>query len=131
VVRAGLLVVAVLPVVFACSSGRARITHLTAPDPDGCYVEVFEQSHFSGPRDFINGPAKYARLNNLPFGGRWRNRIRSLKVGPAATVTAWAGEDFEAASLRFGPDRHHESLSEAFSARIGSLEIACRRASTP
>lgn len=129
--RSRLLVVATLPLVFACSSSRARIAHLTAPDPTGCYVEVFEEPQFTGPRDFINGPAKYARLTDLPFGARWRNRIRSLKVGPAATMTAWAGEDFEALSVRFGPDRHHGRLSEAFSGKIGSVEIACRRATGP
>ena len=35
------------------------------PDPGGCYVLVYEEPNFMGPREFINGPGKYATLGEL------------------------------------------------------------------
>ena len=113
----------------ACRAGQPTITHLNAPDPGGCYVEVFDREQFSGQRDFINGPAKYGRLTELPFGARWHNRIRSFRVGPAATFTGWASPNFDGVSVRVGPERTQRRLSEAFSGRVASIEIACRNAS--
>ena len=124
--RTGIVLVAILALA-GCGARRSRIAHLTAPDPYGCYIEVFDDQHFRGERDFINGPVKHARLTERVLAASWRHRIRSLKVGPAATMTAWAAEGFEGVSLRLGPDRHHPRLTETFSGKIASLQIDCDR----
>jgi hypothetical protein len=120
---------AVISLMLVACSGctrAARIAHASAPNPTGCYVEVFAGERASGERDFINGPGKYWRLTALPFGARWHNRIRSLRVGPAATVTAWAREGFEGPSIQFRPEQKVPSLTDTFSGRIASLQIACK-----
>ena len=86
---------------------------------------MFEGENFQGRRDFINGPAKLWDLDDLPFGADWGDRIRSLRVGPNATVTAWVREGFEGEYMRSGADRSHPKLLPAFSAGISSLQIAC------
>ena len=95
------------------------------PDPGGCYVLVYEQPEFVGAREFINGPAKYSTLTALPFRANWRRRIRSARVGLAATVTAWVQEAFQGASMMLRADSSYPRLSNTFSGRVESMEVAC------
>jgi hypothetical protein len=109
----------------ACSRQRAFVNY-SAPDPTGCFVQVYEKPEFAGAREFLNGPHKYATLGNLPGGVSWRNRIRSLRVGPAiTTVTLWTDEVFSGSAVRLGPDRPVPRLHDAFAGQVESLEIAC------
>jgi hypothetical protein len=110
---------------FACGGRRAPIAHASAPDPAGCFIEVFAEEDFRGPREFLNGPAKYWHLKRLPFRQDWHERIRSLRVGPGATAQLWARQGFEGDALKFGPDRSHPRLLPEFSAKVASLQIAC------
>lgn len=123
--KLALIALALVSILAACAKPRAS-GHLTMPHPEGCYVEVFDAAGFRGNRDFINGPVKHATLSELPGGGNWKRRVLSLKAGPAATVRAWAAEDFAGASLRLRPEQQAPTLSEAFSAKIESLQIECR-----
>jgi hypothetical protein len=95
------------------------------PDPGGCYVLVYAEPHFVGPREFVNGPEKYYTLRNLPFGANWRKRIRSAEVGLGATVTMWKDEGFEGASMRLSADTKYPRLPPTFDERIESLAVAC------
>ena len=97
-----------------CAGGRAvePFRSATMPDPGGCYVIVYEQPQFGGAREFINGPVKYATLKNLPFRANWRRRIRSVQVGPTASVTIWEGEGSKGASQTLSSDSRHPELSE-------------------
>jgi len=97
----------------------------TMPDPGGCYALVYEQSEFMGAREFINGPVRYSKLEDLPFRANWRRRIRSVQVGPTAAVTIWAGEAMQEASQAFPANSKHPVLSEPLSGRVQSLEIRC------
>ena len=100
---------------------------LRAPNPNGCYAIVYERPHFSGTRDLLNGPARLSRLEQLPNTNdtNWQNQIRSLRVGPGATVMAYAEPAFSGHSQQFGPGTEHPRLERALSARIQSLEMAC------
>jgi len=55
----------------------------------------------------------------------WRNRIRSLVVGPGATVTVYTDTTFTGISRQFAPDSKPARFESAISARIKSLVIAC------
>ena len=76
----------VLIVTLIASSGCARPAALSvplpAPNPNGCYVMVFEQPEFSGSGDVLNCPWKWASLDGLRKTNHdgWRNRIRSLRT---------------------------------------------------
>jgi hypothetical protein len=121
--RCALLVVVAL--LAGCGSRPPAAARRTAPEPGGCYVEVFDQPDLAGASDFINGPARHFTLRDLPFRADWHNRIRSLRVGPGATLTAWARDGFQGDAFRSGPDRTHRTLPEAFTGKIASLQITC------
>jgi hypothetical protein len=89
---------------------------------------VFDAPKFGGMHNFINGPSKHRSLANLPGGGNWDARIRSLKVGPGALVRAWAAEDFAGVSLRATPEQQQADLSDGFDRKIQSLQVECRTA---
>jgi hypothetical protein len=94
-------------------------------DPGGCYALVYEHERFTGAREFINGPRRYASLGDLPFRANWRRRIRSIYVGPAASVTMWTEKGWEGASQTISADIKEPFLSKPLSGRVQSLEISC------
>jgi hypothetical protein len=96
------------------------------PSPNGCYVLVSDKEGLGGAREYINGPAKFFVLTELPFGSSWHHRIRSMRAGPQATATAWADQGFQGLSLRLAPNTEQRTLSAGLSGRIESLEIACQ-----
>jgi hypothetical protein len=96
------------------------------PDPGGCYVVVYEQPDFTGAREYINGPRSYATLGDLPFRSNWRRRIRSVHVGPTASVTMWGSEGFQGMPRRF-PANAKQTTLEALSGRVESLDVECER----
>jgi hypothetical protein len=113
--------------------GLAGCTHavtraaLRAPNPNGCYAIVYEQPLFGGAGDVLNGPARLSGLERVPNTNEanWHRRIRSLRVGPGATVRAYAETSFKGPSQLFGAGTLHPQLQQALSARIESLEVTC------
>ena len=97
------------------------------PDPGGCYVLVYEEPNFMGPREFINGPGKHATLENLPFRANWQRRIRSVEVGPTASAAIWEGKGSQGTSQALSPDSRYAELSKPLNGRAQSLEIRCTR----
>ena len=95
------------------------------PSPDGCFVQVWDAPRLEGTADYINGPRQYATLRDLPAGKAWSGRIRSLKVGPGALVTAHAGERFSGSSLSLERGRSYAELPASIRGRIESLQIEC------
>jgi hypothetical protein len=118
-------IVALLPVA-ACAHSVTR-PGLRAPNPNGCYAIVYEHPSFGGAGDVLNGPARLPRLEQVPETNQrnWRRRIRSLRVGRAAAVTAYVETAFKGQAQQFGPGTEHPRLDPAISARIQSLELAC------
>jgi len=96
------------------------------PDPGGCYVVVYEQPEFRGAREYINGPRRYATLDDLPFRSNWRRRIRSVHVGSNASVTMWTRERFAGAGRQF-PTNAKQATLEALSGQVQSLDVECAR----
>ena len=110
---------------MGCAARAVNSRGGAMPDPGGCYVEVYDQPEFMGAREFINGPARHATLNVLPFRADWRHRIRSARVGPDATVTAWVDEGFQGAFVTWNAESSYPLLSPAFSGEVESLDVTC------
>jgi hypothetical protein len=102
---------------------------MRSPNPNGCYVMVFEGPAYDLQADVLNGPNRWPRLDGLKETNhqRWANRIRSLRVGATATVTAFTEQDFRGSRAQYSSEAHHPDLSPEISANIESLEIACGR----
>jgi hypothetical protein len=114
-------------VAFAGCAHPVTNSRLRAPNPNGCYTVVYEKPSFEGAGDVLNGPARLPILEQVPQANvrNWQRRIRSLRVGPTATVTAYVGTSFKGHSQQFGPQTEHPRLDQTLSARIQSLEVAC------
>ena len=106
---------------------RAIPVALRAPNPSGCYAAVYARPSFDGTGDVLNGPGRLSTLGRLPNTNEanWNRRIRSLRVGSRATVTAYVETAFRGHSQQFGPGTEHPRLDQALSARIQSLEVTC------
>ena len=74
----------------------------------------------------MNGPARWPKLDGL-FANHenWRNRIRSVDVGPAATVTVYTDAAFQRAVTALEPNSKQPRLDSELSARIESVGLAC------
>jgi hypothetical protein len=101
---------------------------MTAPNPEGCYVKVFDQPQLRGTADFVNGPMRYVTLAALPNGANWTSRIRSLEVRPGATATAWADANFTGTSIELRVDTRYTTLATALVGNIESLDVRCVQA---
>lgn len=123
----------------------------TASAAGDCWIEVFDRTDFEGNRVRIEGPAALPSLTRLG-GGDWSDRIESVVVGPAASVTVYRneglrlepepgpayhgeaikswGESPEAYSdqqVTFGPGKREHHLGELrFHRNIRSLKVTCR-----
>jgi hypothetical protein len=118
-----------LVLIVAAGCGRPLVrVQLPAPNPNGCYVMVFEQPDYLGVGDVWNGPGRWSSLEGLRQTRRdgWRNQIRSLRVGGTASVTVFTDVDFRGLSRQFAADSDHAQLESTFSGRIESLELSCR-----
>ena len=95
------------------------------PNPDGCFVQVWDGPQFTGRSQFVNGPRSYPTLNALATEESWAKRIRSAKAGPAATVTAWTGQNLTGVSFVLQADREYPTLPPGFDRAIESMSISC------
>jgi hypothetical protein len=113
-------------VLAGCATASSSLVRgMTAPNPSGCYIQVFDKERLQGAADFINGPRRYSTLANLPNGARWNDRIRSLEVGPAATGTIWTGPNRTGKSMDIRLDRPYPVLPADFSGKVQSMDLQC------
>jgi hypothetical protein len=109
----------------ACGGSRSHYAAVTTmPSPDGCYVRVWEQPDFRGASDFLNGPRHYDDLRNFPRDRSWKNRIRSLHLGPNAVVIAWSEERLRGKNALLISDGRQGRFS-VVPVRIQSLDVRC------
>jgi hypothetical protein len=116
-----------LVVLAGCASDPVQLgVSLPAPNPNGCYVFVYDRAAWQGARVLLNGPDKWSTLERVLLNNEdWRNRIRSMDVGPRATVTVYTERRFMGVSRRFGPGGRVERLDGQISANIESLDLTC------
>ena len=119
---------AVLPAIalIGCATTSSSLVRgMTAPNPSGCYIQVFDGERLRGGADFINGPMRYSTLSRLPNGADWNGRIRSIEVGPAATATIWTGPNQSGKSMNLRLDQPYPTLPEDFSGKVRSMDLRC------
>jgi hypothetical protein len=107
------------------TTSSSLVRGMTAPNPSGCYIQVFDAERLRGVADFINGPMRYGTLANLPNGADWNGRIRSIEVGPAATATIWTGPNRSGKSMDLHLDLPYPILPTDFSGKVRSMDLRC------
>jgi hypothetical protein len=103
-------------------SGRAS----TMPNPEGCFVQVWDHPGFTGASEFLNGPRRYDQLKDLPGGSSWKRRVRSIRLGPSAEAVAWSSERFAGRNVRLTTKEQGGGF-DTLPERVESLEIQCTR----
>jgi hypothetical protein len=111
---------------LACGSSPPQVA-MRAPNPNGCHVMLFEQPGFTSFSDVLNGPGRWPSLETIRETNypSWTNRIRSLRVGGSATLTAFAEPQFRGQKERYRGGSEYEVLPPALSGTIQSLELTC------
>ena len=101
-----------------------------APNPNGCYVFLYDQENWRGKRVVLNGPGKWQSVERLQRNDDkdWRKNIRSIEIGSSATLTAFTEPNYQGVSQQFGPARDPARLGGSLAAGIESLAISCRPA---
>ena len=107
------------------TTSSSLVRGMTAPNPSGCYIQVFDGERLRGVADFINGPMRYGTLSRLPNGADWNGRIRSIDVGPAATATIWTGANQSGKSMNLRLDQPYPTLPEDFRGKVRSMDLRC------
>jgi hypothetical protein len=59
------LLILMAAVVTSCARPPMRVG-LPAPNPNGCYVMMYERPEFQGVGDVLNGPGRWATLEACP-----------------------------------------------------------------
>ena len=120
------IVVPLLVSVAACGAHAPRMA-MRAPNPNGCYVMLFREPAFGAAGDVLNGPGEWPTLDTLrvTVHSRWGNEIRSLRLGSAARLVAYAEAGFKGPAATFAAGSEHPSLEPPMAANIESIELAC------
>lgn len=126
------LVMIMLATSATCAHNPGPLT-LRAPNPSGCCAIVYDQPQFTGVADLLNGPVRFATLRALSQANHkdWHKRIRSVKVGTAASLTVYTRQTFTGHSARFEAAAESPRLNRSLSGNIQSLELTCTAARGP
>jgi hypothetical protein len=99
-----------------------------APNPNGCYVFIYDQENWRGQRVVLNGPGKWQSVERLRRNDDkdWRKNIRSIEVGSSATVTVYTELNYRGVARQFGPASDPARIDGSLSPGIESLALSCR-----
>ena len=112
-----------LLVIAACGArSHSAQVFRTAPNPNGCYAQLFSGEQFRGAGDYVNGPW---RIPDLRSDTRWKDGVRSLRTGPGTTVTLWSDTNYRGSLLRVVADQRDSSVANALGGVAASLQISC------
>ncbi|MES2264096.1 MAG: beta/gamma crystallin domain-containing protein [Pseudomonadota bacterium] len=92
----------------------------------GCWTRVYDRSGYTGDSMTLAGPVALAQLRDV-FGLRWRDRVRSIEVGPKATVTVYDNANFRDQVAQFKPGQRFPDLTKrmGFFDNFGSIQLTC------
>jgi len=99
-----------------------------APNPNGCYVFVYDQVDWHGERVVLNGPGRWGTVGRLRRDDDkdWQDNIHSIEVGSSATVTLYAEANFRGVFQRLGPASVQGRFVGSLNAAIKSISLSCR-----
>lgn len=127
--------IAILAAATAMLAGCAKEPVLgglggNAPNPNGCYVFLYDQENWRGKRVVLNGPGKWQSAERLQRNDDtdWRKNTRSIEIGSSATLTAFTELNYRGVSQQFGPASDPARLGGSLATGIESLTISCRPA---
>lgn len=112
------LVMMLVPVQIAQAGGDPLRT--------GCWARLYGRVNYSGDVLTLVGPMDLPEVEG-PFDAEWDDEIKSLHVGPAATVTVYDKKNFRDPIARFEPGRTVPQISQelGFFNEIGSMQVSC------
>ena len=108
----------------SCATSPPNVATL-APNPNGCFLFIYDRTGFSGSRSLVNGPVRLASLDRIGGDSHWNRRIQSLEVGSAASVALFTAENFSGRTTTFSPATRAPTLTSEFAGRIRSLTLSC------
>ncbi len=98
-----------------------------------CWAHVYDDKNYKETDDhlILCGPGKWSNMRGLPgtIKPEWADEIESIKVGPAATVQVWTGENQTGTTHTFNPGQEIPNIkipTPLMSNSISSIEIKCR-----
>ena len=99
-----------------------------APNPNGCYVFIYDQENWRGQRVVLNGPGKWQSVERLRRDDDkdWQDNIHSIEVGSSATVTLYAEANFRGVFQRLGPASVQGRFVGSLNAAIKSISLSSR-----
>lgn len=83
---------------------------------DGCLA--FEHRDYTGAEFVVDATMTYSYV-----GGRWNDRISSVRCEVFCSLTAWEHRDYGGATRTFGDDTRY--VGGAWNDRISSMEANC------
>ena len=115
---------AALSLIVGLAAGGALAEDTQADKPSGCYVTLYDGDGFSDKSVTIPGPVKLDSLASLPEanGKSWNGEADSFKLGPSASMQAFAGEHFKGKSRTYTPGTEEANTTFEFD----SVWIVCR-----
>jgi hypothetical protein len=115
----------VIVLLVSCSSRTPYQTQATMPNPEGCFVQVWDAPQYGGVYDYINGPRVYTTLRQMPGGRQWNDRVRSLRVPRGAVGVAYTDENLQGTRMPLRGGQEYPTLPLGITGDIESLEINC------
>ena len=127
IVRTYILGIVIASAGCGAPSRPALSTGSPAPNPNGCYVMVFDQPTFGGRGDVFNRSGRWASLRQIAETRErsWHNRIQSVRTGFAATARFFTGPNFTGESMQLSPGTDRPEFEGRFAKEVASLEIGC------
>ena len=119
-----LLLLAMVVTVGSCATSPPQV-ETPAPNPNGCFLFLYDRAGFNGSRYLVNGPVRLASLDRMASDSDWNRRIQSLEVGSATSVALFTGENFSGRTTTVPPATRAPSLTTEFAGQVRSLTLSC------
>lgn len=98
----------------------------SVPTRSGCWAKLYDHKDYLGDSMTLAGPVALTQMRDV-FGLHWRDRVRSIEIGPKTTVTVYDNANFRDRVAQFTPGQRYPDLSKrmGFFDDFGSLQLAC------
>jgi hypothetical protein len=93
---------------------------------NGCWVRLYDQKNFQGDSFTLSGAMDLAEMKG-PFGFNWENKVRSLEIGPKASLTIYDNRNFRDQDRKIATGSKVPDLSKkmGFFDNFRSMKMTC------